>query len=156
MSMKKTEGNLDATNLKFGIVISRFNEFISSKLLSGAIDALIRHGAKDGDIETIWVPGAFEIPMIAKKLAEVGSYDAIICLGTIIRGDTPHFDFVAAESAKGIAQISLSANIPISFGILTTNDVEQAIERAGLKSGNRGFDAAVTSIEMANLMKHLN
>lgn len=154
--MKKIEGNLNATDLKFGIVISRFNEFISSKLLSGAIDALIRHGAKNDNIEVAWVPGAFEIPMIAKKLTEKGEYDAIICLGTIIKGDTPHFDFVAAESAKGIAQLSFSANIPVSFGILTTNDVEQAIDRAGLKSGNKGFDAAVTSIEMANLMKQFD
>ena len=154
--MKKIEGNLNATDLKFGIVISRFNEFISSKLLSGAIDALVRHGAKNDNIEVAWVPGAFEIPMIAKKLTEKGEYDAIICLGTIIKGDTPHFDFVAAESAKGIAQVSLSANIPVSFGILTTNDVEQAIERAGLKSGNKGFDAAVSSIEMANLMKQFD
>lgn len=154
--MKKIEGNLNATDLKFGIVISRFNEFISSKLLSGAIDALVRHGAKNDNIEVAWVPGAFEIPMIAKKLTEKGEYDAIICLGTIIKGDTPHFDFVAAESAKGIAQLSFSANIPVSFGILTTNDVEQAIDRAGLKSGNKGFDAAVTSIEMANLMKQFD
>lgn len=154
--MKKIEGNLNATDLKFGIVISRFNEFISSKLLSGAIDALVRHGAKEDNIEVAWVPGAFEIPMIAKKLTEKAKYDAIICLGTIIKGDTPHFDFVAAESAKGIAQLSISANIPVSFGILTTNDVEQAIERAGLKSGNKGFDAAVTSIEMANLMKQFD
>lgn len=154
--MKKIEGNLNATDLKFGIVISRFNEFISSKLLSGAIDALVRHGAKEDNIEVAWVPGAFEIPMIAKKLTEKAKYDAIICLGTIIKGDTPHFDFVAAESAKGIAQLSISASIPVSFGILTTNDVEQAIERAGLKSGNKGFDAAVTSIEMANLMKQFD
>lgn len=151
--MKKTEGNLNATDLRFGIVVSRFNEFIGSKLLSGAVDALVRHGANSDDIETVWVPGAFEIPMIAKKLTETNNYDAIICLGAIIRGDTPHFDFVAAEASKGIAQVSLSSNIPVSFGILTTNDVEQAIERAGLKSGNKGFDAAVTSIEMANLMK---
>ncbi len=150
--MKKIEGNLNATNLRFGIVISRFNEFISSKLLSGATDAILRHGGKEDDIEAIWVPGAFEIPMIAKKLAESKNYDAIICLGAIIKGDTPHFDFVATESAKGIAQVSLSTDIPISYGILTTNDVEQAIDRAGLKSGNKGFDAAVTSIEMANLM----
>jgi len=153
--MKKTEGNLNATDLKFGIVISRFNELISSKLLSGAVDAFLRHGAKESDIETIWVPGAFEIPMVAKKLAETKKYDAVICLGAIIKGDTPHFDFVAAESAKGIAQISLSTDVPVSFGILTTNDVEQAIDRAGLKSGNKGFDAAVSAIEMANLMKQL-
>jgi 6,7-dimethyl-8-ribityllumazine synthase len=152
--MKRIEGKLDATGLKFGIVVSRFNDFISGKLLSGAVDALIRHGANDDDIETAWVPGAFEIPMLAKKMAQKGGYDAIICLGAIIKGDTPHFDFVAAESAKGIAQLSFSSDIPVTYGIITTNDVEQAINRAGLKSGNKGFDAAVTSIEMANLNKH--
>lgn len=154
--MKIIEGNLNAKGLKFGIVISRFNEFIGSKLLSGAIDAIVRHGAEDEDIETAWVPGAFEIPMIAKKLAESKKYDAIICLGAIIKGDTPHFDFVASESAKGIAQVSLSTNTPVSYGIITTENVEQAIDRAGLKSGNKGFDAAITAIEMANLSKQFN
>jgi 6,7-dimethyl-8-ribityllumazine synthase len=154
--MKIIEGNLDAKGLKFGIVISRFNEFIGSKLLSGAIDAIVRHGATDDDIETAWVPGAFEIPMIAKKLAESKKYDAIICLGAIIKGDTPHFDFVASESAKGIAQVSLSTNTAVSYGIITTENVEQAIDRAGLKSGNKGFDAAITAIEMANLTKHFD
>ncbi len=152
--MKRIEGNLDATGLKFGIVVSRFNELISGKLLSGAVDALIRHGADSDDIETAWVPGAFEIPMLAKKMTQKGGYDAIICLGAIIKGDTPHFDFVAAESAKGIAQLSFTSEIPVTYGIITTNDVEQALNRAGLKSGNKGFDAAVTSIEMANLNKH--
>jgi len=151
--MKTYEGKLVASGLKFGIIISRFNEFISGRLLSGSIDALTRHGAQETDIEVSWVPGAFEIPLTAQRMAKIKKYDAIICLGAIIRGSTPHFDYVANEMSKGIAKVSLDENIPISFGVLTTDNIEQAIERAGTKSGNKGFDAAVTAIEMANLLK---
>lgn len=151
--MKTIQGNLNVDKLRFGIIVARFNEFIGSKLLSGAMDALIRHGAEKDLIEMAWVPGAFEIPLIAKRMAKSGKYDAIICLGAIIRGNTPHFDFVASEVTKGIATVSLETEVPVSFGILTTDNIEQAIERAGAKAGNRGFDAAMTAIEMANLMK---
>lgn len=151
--MKTIQGNFNADKLKFGIVVGRFNEFIGSKLLSGAIDALTRHGAKEEQIETVWVPGAFEIPLLAKRMAKSGKYDAIICLGAVIRGNTSHYDLVASEVAKGIATVSLDTLVPVSFGILTTDNIEQAIERAGTKSGNKGFDAAMTAIEMANLMK---
>lgn len=151
--MKTIQGNLNVDKLRFGIIVARFNEFIGSKLLSGAMDALIRHGAEKDLIEMAWVPGAFEIPLIAKRMAKSGKYDAIICLGAIIRGNTPHFDFVASEVTKGIAMVSLETEVPVSFGILTTDNIEQAIERAGAKAGNRGFDAAMTAIEMANLMK---
>ena len=147
------QGNLVATNLKVAVVVARFNEFITSKLLGGAKDALIRHGAQEADIHTIWVPGAFEIPLIAQKAAQSSKYDAIICLGTVIRGSTPHFDYVCAEVSKGVAQTSLKFNIPVAFGVLTTENIEQAIERAGTKAGNKGFDAAITAIEMANLMR---
>lgn len=147
------QGNLVATNLKVAVVVARFNEFITSKLLGGAKDALIRHGAQEADIHTIWVPGAFEIPLIAQKAAQSGKYDAIICLGTVIRGSTPHFDYVCAEVSKGVAQTSLKFNMPVAFGVLTTENIEQAIERAGTKAGNKGFDAAITAIEMANLMR---
>lgn len=153
--MKTIQGNLKVDKLKFGIIIGRFNEFIGSKLLSGAIDALTRHGVEEDLIETVWVPGAFEIPLVAKRMAKSGNYDALICLGAIIRGSTPHFDFVASEATKGIAKASLETEVPISFGVLTTDNIEQAIERAGTKSGNKGFDAAMTAIEMANLMKEL-
>jgi 6,7-dimethyl-8-ribityllumazine synthase len=149
--MKTYEGKLTIKGKKFIIVISRFNEFISKKLLDGALDALLRHGAVESDIELAWVPGAFEVPYLAKKVAETKRYDAVICLGTVIRGNTPHFNYVAAEAAKGIAQAALSTNIPIIFGILTTDSIEQAVERAGTKSGNKGFDAAVSAIEMVNL-----
>jgi len=152
---KLYEGKLVAENLKFAIVISRFNEFISSKLLSGALDALKRHGAKEEDIEIAWVPGAFEIPLIAQKLAMSKRYDAVIALGAVIRGATPHFDYVASEVAKGIANASLKSEIPIIFGVLTTETIEQAIERAGTKAGNKGFEAATAAIEMANLIKDL-
>lgn len=155
MSMKTHEGNLIAEGLKFGIVVSRFNEFISSKLLGGAVDALIRHGGDEAGIETAWVPGAFEIPLVAQKLALSGRFDAVICVGAVIRGSTPHFDYVAAEVSKGIAKVSLDAGIPVIFGVLTTDTIEQAIERAGTKAGNKGYDAAVTAIEMANLLKQL-
>jgi 6,7-dimethyl-8-ribityllumazine synthase len=155
VSMKTYEGELQAKGLKFGIVVSRFNDFITKKLLDGAVDGLVRHGALDKDIEIVKVPGAFEIPLAAKKLAQKKSLDAVICLGTIIRGATPHFDFVAAESAKGIGSASLETGMPIAYGILTTDTIEQAIERAGTKSGNKGWDSALVAIEMAQLMKKL-
>jgi 6,7-dimethyl-8-ribityllumazine synthase len=153
--MKTIVGKLDAKGLRFGIVISRFNEFISGKLLSGCLDGLTRHGADESHIDVVWAPGAFELPLLAKKLAsaEDTRYDAIICLGTVIRGATPHFDFVAAEVSKGIASVGLETGKPIIYGVLTTDSIEQAIERAGTKSGNKGFDAALAAIEMANLMK---
>ncbi len=151
--MKTIQGNFNAEKLRFGIIVGRFNEFIGSKLLSGAVDALARHGAKEEQIETAWVPGAFEIPMLAKRMAKSGKYDAVICLGAVIRGNTPHFDLVASEVAKGIASVSLETLVPVSFGILTTDNIEQAIERAGTKAGNKGFDAAMTAIEMANLVR---
>ncbi len=151
--MKVLEGKLDAKGLKFGIVVGRFNEFISSKLLAGALDALKRHGADEKAIEIAWSPGSFEIPLIAKKMAKSDKYDAVICLGAVIRGATPHFDFVASEVSKGIANAMLDTEVPIIFGVLTTDSIEQAIERAGTKAGNKGFDAAMGAIEMANLMK---
>ena len=153
--MKIYEGELQAKGLKFAIVVSRFNDFITNKLLDGAVDALIRHGAVDQNVEIIKVPGAFEIPLAAKILAEKKKYSAIICLGTIIRGATSHFEYVAAEATKGIASASLETGIPISFGILTTDSIEQAVERAGSKSGNKGWDAALVAIEMAQLLKKL-
>jgi 6,7-dimethyl-8-ribityllumazine synthase len=153
--MKVLEGKLLAEGLKFNIIIGRFNEFIGGKLLDGAKDALIRHGAHQDHIDVTWVPGAFEIPLIAKKIANSKKYDAVICLGAVIRGATPHFDYVASEVTKGIAHVSLESEIPVVFGILTTDSIEQAIERAGTKAGNKGFDAAVTAIEMANLIKQL-
>lgn len=153
--MKVYEGKLVAEGLKVGIVASRFNEFIVSKLIGGAEDALKRHGVKDEDIELTWVPGAFEIPLIAKKMAKSGKYNAIVCLGAVIKGATSHYDYVCAEVSKGIAQVSLSEEIPVAFGILTTDTIQQAIERAGTKAGNKGYDAAVTAIEMANLLKNI-
>lgn len=153
--MKIYEGNLVSKELKFGIVIGRFNEFIGSKLLSGALDGLKRHGVRDEDIEIAWVPGAFEIPLIAKKMATSNKYDGVICLGAVIRGSTPHFDYVSSEVSKGIANVSLDTGIPVIFGVLTTDTIEQAIERAGTKAGNKGYEASVTAIEMANLIKHL-
>jgi 6,7-dimethyl-8-ribityllumazine synthase len=155
--MRTIEGKLDAKGMRFGIVISRFNEFISAKLLSGCIDGLNRHGADEKNIDVVWAPGAFELPLLAKKLATAreNRYDAVICLGTVIRGATPHFDFVAAEVSKGIANVGLESGIPVIYGVLTTDTIEQAIERAGTKSGNKGFDAALAAIEMANLMKIL-
>ena len=153
--MRTIEGKLDAKGLRFGIVISRFNEFISGKLLSGCLDGLTRHGADEKHIDVVWAPGAFELPLLAKKLATAkeNRYDAVICLGTVIRGATPHFDFVASEVSKGIANIGLETGKPVIYGVLTTDSIEQAIERAGTKSGNKGFDAALAAIEMANLMK---
>ena len=153
--MKIIQGDLQAKGLKFGIIVSRFNDFITAKLLDGAVDALLRHGAKDEDIDIVKVPGAFEIPLTAKKLAEKGTYNALICLGTVIRGSTPHFDYVAAEVSKGVATASMGTGVPIAFGVLTTDSIEQAVERAGTKSGNKGFDAAMTAIEMAQVIKKL-
>lgn len=153
--MKIHEGELRADSLRFAIIVSRFNDFITQKLLDGAIDALIRHGARDEDIEIIKVPGSFEIPLIAKKIANKNSHDAIICLGTIIRGATPHFDYIASETAKGIAITSLETGIPIAFGVITADTIEQAIERAGTKGGNKGWDAAIVAIEMAQLLRKL-
>lgn len=153
--MKTYEGELQAAGLKFTIVVSRFNDFITNKLLNGAIDALIRHGAADKDIDVIKVPGAFEIPLAAKKAASRKSCDAVICLGTVIRGATPHFDYVAGEASKGIAMASLETGKPVAFGIITSDTIEQAVERAGSKSGNKGWDAAMVAIEMAQLLKKL-
>lgn len=153
--MKIIEGELQAKGLKFGIVVSRFNDFITSRLLDGAIDALVRHGAKEDDIEVVKVPGSFEIPLIAKKMAAKGSYNAVICLGTVIRGATPHFDYVAAEVSKGVAAAALDTGVPIAFGVITSDTIEQAVERAGSKAGNKGWDAAITAIEMAQVFKKL-
>jgi 6,7-dimethyl-8-ribityllumazine synthase len=153
--MKTIEGKLDAKGLKFGIVIARFNEFISGKLLSGCLDGLLRHGADEENIDVAWSPGSFEIPLLAKKLAQSKKYDAVICLGAVIRGATPHFYYVASEVSKGVAHVGLETGLPVIFGVLTTDNIEQAIERAGTKSGNKGFDAALAAIEMANLMKEI-
>ncbi|MFP4478653.1 MAG: 6,7-dimethyl-8-ribityllumazine synthase [Candidatus Izemoplasmatales bacterium] len=153
--MKTFEGKLQAQGLKFNIVVGRFNEFIGGKLLEGAKDALLRHGANEDDIDITWVPGAFEIPLVAKKIANSKNYDSVICLGAVIRGATPHFDYVSSEVTKGIAHVSLDSEIPVIFGVLTTDSIEQAIERAGTKAGNKGFDAAMTAIEMSNLLKQL-
>lgn len=147
------EGQLIAQGLRVGIVVARFNEFITNKLLGGALDGLKRHGAEESSIDIAWVPGAFEIPLVAKKLAESKKYDAVICLGTVIRGSTPHFDYVCAEVSKGVAHVGLDTGVPTIFGVLTTETIEQAIERAGTKAGNKGFDAALTAIETANLLK---
>ncbi|MGD0586296.1 MAG: 6,7-dimethyl-8-ribityllumazine synthase [Oryzomonas sp.] len=149
------EGNLDAKGLKFGIIVARFNSFISERLLEGALDSLVRHGAVDQDIHVARVPGAFEIPLAAMKLAQSGKYDAIICLGAVIRGSTPHFDFVSAEVSKGVAMVSMESGVPVIFGVLTTDTIEQAVERAGTKAGNKGFEAAAGAIETANLLKAL-
>ncbi|RBQ25339.1 MAG: 6,7-dimethyl-8-ribityllumazine synthase [Methanocorpusculum sp. MCE] len=153
--MKVYEGNLVSKNIKVGIVAARFNEFIVSKLLGGALDALKRHYVADDDIEIAWVPGAFEIPLIAEKMAESKKYDAVICLGAVIRGSTSHYDYVCNEVTKGIAMVSLKSGIPVMFGVLTTDNLEQAIERAGSKVGNKGFDAAVGAIEMVNVIREL-
>jgi len=153
--MKIIEGELQAKGFKFGIVVSRFNDFITSRLLEGATDALLRHGAMEDDIEVVKVPGALEIPIVAKKLASKGTCHAVICLGTVIRGATPHFEYVASEVSKGIAVASLETGIPIAFGVITADTIEQAVERAGTKAGNKGWDAAVTAIEMAQVIKRL-
>jgi len=153
--MNIIEGKLDAKGLRFGIVIGRFNEFISGKLLAGCLDGLKRHGAEEEQIDVVWSPGSFEIPLLAKRLATSNKYDAVICLGAVIRGATPHFDYVAAEVSKGVAHVGLDTGVPVIFGVLTTDNIEQAIERAGTKSGNKGFDAALAAMEMANLMKEI-
>jgi 6,7-dimethyl-8-ribityllumazine synthase len=149
--MTTYEGKLNGKGLKFALVVGRFNELISSRLYEGALDCLRRHDVADGDVDTAWVPGAFEMPLVAKKLAATGKYDAVICLGAVIRGGTPHFDYVAAEAAKGIAKVSLDSGVPVVFGVLTTDSIEQAVERAGAKSGNKGWSAGSTALEMANL-----
>ena len=153
--MSNLEGMLLGAGLKFGVVVSRFNEFITQKLLEGAQDALIRHGVSQGDIDTAWVPGSFEIPLVAQRLARSKRYDAVICLGAVIRGGTPHFEYIATEVAKGIAKVGLDTELPVTYGIITADTLEQAIERAGTKAGNRGFNAAVEAIEMANLLKSI-
>jgi len=153
--MKVFEGKLIAEGLRFAIVVSRFNDFIGERLLGGALDALMRSGAREQDVEVFKVPGAFEIPLVAKKLARSGRYNAVICLGAVIRGATPHFDYVANEVSKGIATVSLETEVPVTFGVLTTDNLEQAIERAGSKAGNKGWDAAVAAIEMANLLRQI-
>lgn len=154
--MNRIEGKLIANGMKFGIVAARFNEFIVSKLIGGAEDALLRHGADDNDITLAWVPGAFEIPTAAKRMAQSGKYDAVICLGAVIRGATSHYDYVCNEVSKGIAQVSLETGVPVMFGVVTTENIEQAVERAGTKAGNKGYDAAVSAIEMVDLIKKLN
>lgn len=153
--MKIINGQLSSTGKKFAIVVSRFNEFITNKLVAGALDMLTRHGAKEEDITVVWVPGAFEISSVAKKLADSSKYDAVICVGCVIRGSTPHFDYVSSEVSKGVAMVGLSSKIPVVFGVLTTDTIEQAIERAGTKAGNKGADAAVTAIEMVSLFEQI-
>jgi 6,7-dimethyl-8-ribityllumazine synthase len=153
---QRFEGVLLGKGLKFGLVVSRFNEFLTKKLLEGAQDALIRHGVNQEDIEIVLVPGSFEIPLVAKKLAETKRFDAVICLGAVVRGGTPHFEYIAAEVTKGIAKVGLETGLPVIYGVLTADTLEQAIERAGTKMGNRGFDAAVEAIEMANLVKSID
>ncbi len=153
--MRIIQGELNAELMKFAIVVSRFNDFITSKLLDGAVDALTRHGAGEDDIDVVRVPGSFEIPLVAKKLAEKGGYSAVICLGAVIRGATPHFDYVASEVSKGVAQASLETGVPIAFGVITSDTLEQAVERAGSKAGNKGWDAAITAIEMAQVLKRI-
>lgn len=154
--MKKFEGKMVAKGMKIGIVCARFNEFITAKLLGGAMDALVRHDVSEDDVDVAWVPGAFEIPLVAKKMAVSGRYDALICLGAVIRGSTSHYDYVCNEVSKGIAAVSLDSGIPVMFGILTTENIEQAIERAGTKAGNKGYDCALGAIEMVNLIRELS
>ncbi len=151
--MTTYEGNLIGTDLKVALVASRFNELLSARLVSGAMDALTRHDVAESDVDTAWVPGAFEVPLVAKKLAESGRYDAVVALGVIIRGGTPHFEYVASEVAKGVAKASLDSGVPIAFGVITADTIEQAVERAGTKQGNKGWEAASAAIEMANLLK---
>jgi len=155
MAQNIIEGSLDAKGLKFAIIVSRFNSFVTDRLLGGALDALTRTGASEGDIEIVRVPGSWEMPVVAGEIARQKRHDAVICLGAVIRGDTPHFDHVANEASKGLGQVAVSTGVPIAFGVLTTNTLEQAIDRAGAKSGNKGFDAAMTAVEMANLMRRL-
>lgn len=153
--MKTYEGKLVSEGIKIGIIVTRFNEFITSKLLSGAMDGLLRHDVAEDDIDVAWVPGAFEIPLIASKMAKSGKYDAVICLGAVIRGTTTHYDYVCSEVSKGIANVSLASDIPVMFGVLTTENIEQAIERAGTKAGNKGYECALGAIEMVNLIKKI-
>ncbi len=153
--MKTIEGKLIAEGLKVGIVVARFNEFIGSRLLSGAVDGLVRHGMEEDDIEVAWVPGAFEIPVMAQRMAQSKKYDAIICLGAVIKGATSHYDYVCAEVSKGVASVSLQFGLPVMFGVLTTDNIEQAIERAGTKAGNKGYDCALSAIEMANMFRQI-
>ena len=154
--MTTYEGKLNGKGMKFALVVGRFNELISSRLYEGALDCLRRHDVADGDVDSAWVPGAFEMPLVAQRLAATGKYDAVICLGAVIRGGTPHFDYVAAEAAKGIAKVSLDSGVPVVFGVLTTDSIEQAVERAGTKHGNKGWDAAVSALEMVSLSKALD
>lgn len=153
--MNILEGKLVAQDLKIGIVVGRFNEFIGSKLLSGCVDGLVRHGVEENDIDVAWVPGAFEIPVIAKKMAESKKYDAVICLGAVIKGATTHYDYVCAEVSKGIATVSMNTGVPVMFGVVTTDTIQQAIERAGTKAGNKGYDCALGAIEMVNLIREI-
>ena len=153
--VKTVEGQLIAKGKRFGIVVSRFNDFISKRLVEGAVDTLLRHGAKDSEIETVWVPGSFEIPVVANKLAKSKKFDAVICLGAVIKGSTPHFEYVASEAARGVAKVSLDTGLPVIFGVITAENLEQAIERAGTKDGNKGRDAALSAIEMANLFENI-
>ena len=153
--MRKLEGNVVGSQMKLGIVAARFNEFIVAKLVSGAEDALVRHGVDTDDVDIAWVPGAFEIPLVAQKMAASGKYDAVICLGAVIKGSTSHYDYVRAEVSKGIAQAGMATGVPVIFGVLTTDNIEQAIERAGTKAGNKGYDVACTAIEMVNLLKNM-
>jgi 6,7-dimethyl-8-ribityllumazine synthase len=154
--MSTYEGHLVATGLKFGVVVARFNELLSSRLLSGAQDALVRHGVAEGDIDVAWVPGAFEIPLVASRLATSDKYDAVIALGVVIRGGTPHFEYVSSEVAKGVAKVMLDTGTPVTFGVITADTIEQAVERAGTKAGNKGWEAAEGAIEMANLVKEMS
>lgn len=154
--MKTLEGNLVSKEIRVGIVVARFNEFITSKLLGGTMDGLLRHNVADDDIHVAWVPGAFEIPLVASKMAKSGKYDAVICLGAVIRGATSHYDYVCNEVSKGVASISLENDIPVMFGVLTTDNIEQAIERAGSKAGNKGYDCALGAIEMVNLLREID
>ena len=154
--MKTFEGKMVAKGIRVGIVVARFNEFITSKLLGGAMDALVRHDINEDDVDVAWVPGAFEIPLIAKKMAKSGKYDAVICLGAVIRGSTSHYDYVCSEVSKGIASVSLDSGIPVMFGVVTTENIEQAIERAGTKAGNKGYDCALGAIEMVNLVRAID
>ncbi|PWB76440.1 6,7-dimethyl-8-ribityllumazine synthase [candidate division GN15 bacterium] len=155
MNTKRYEGSLDAKGMKIALVVSRFNNFFTDKLLSGALDCLIRHGAAEKNLEVAYVPGSFEIPVVAGRLAKMKKYDAVICLGAVIRGDTPHFDFVATEASKGIARLGMDSNIPVVYGLITADTLEQAVERSGTKAGNKGWDAAQTAIEMVNLYRSI-
>jgi len=154
--MKRHEGNLNAAGKRFALIVSRYNEFFASRLLSGAEDCLLRHGAAPQDVEVFRVPGSFELPLVAKKVADTGRFDALVCLGAVLRGQTPHFDFVAAEAAKGVARVSLETEVPTIFGVITTETIEQAVDRSGARAGNRGAEAALAAIEMANLLGDLS